>query len=154
VLGRRFQSQFCSTKRNLVGRLGKVGDRTKRKNKESGRQEWRKSHRVSRFLNVWAMRQVMAIRCAIYCYMMCSSAQLSRTRNPISPGSATGKVAMLSASNFGQRRISGFSLRSFAMCFLDAGRFGFFISITPKLVCPRRISLREERPKEKSSNFS
>ena len=45
-------------------------------------------------------------------YMICSSAQLSTTRTPISSRVATGNRAMLSASNFGQSRFSGSIRRS------------------------------------------
>ena len=56
-------------------------------------------------------------------YMICSSAQLSTTRTPISSRSATGNRAMLVWSNFGQSRASGFNRRSSVCC-----RFRFILS--------------------------
>ena len=66
-------------------------------------------------------------------YMMCSSAQLSRTRIPISPGSPTGNSAMLSGSNLGHSRRWGLSRRLSPVGWDDFdGFFRFFTTHHPQ----------------------
>ena len=60
--------------------------------------------------------------------MMCSSAQLSKTRIPISPGWAMGKDLMLRGSYLGHKRCSG-SRRTLPKPIAGLLRAGFFLDI-------------------------
>ena len=80
-------------------------------------------------------------------YWIFSSAQLSTTRTPISPGAATGNSAMLTSSNRAQRRSWGLRRRSSPRVLRGASRFlGSMVPITPGLVCPGGQSFLQNIP--------